>query len=57
MRGVGEELADVAPASEMTAAAASGPMPGIVVSRSRAARKGAIIASTCASSFAIIASR
>ena len=29
-----------APISEMTAAAASGPMPGMVVSRSRAARKG-----------------
>ena len=47
----------LAPISEMTAAAASGPMPGIVVSRSRWARKGSIIASICASSFAIISSR
>ena len=57
MGGVGEVLAELAPISEMTAAAASGPMPGMVVSRSRSARKGAIIASIWASSFAIIASR
>ena len=46
-----------APISEMTAAAASGPMPGMVFSSSRWARKGSIIASICSSSFAIIASR
>ena len=40
-----------------TAAAASGPMPGMVVSRSRWARKGSIITSICVSSAAIIASR
>jgi hypothetical protein len=55
--GVGEELAGLAPIPEMTAAAASAPVPGMVVSSSRSARKGAIIASTWASSFAIISSR
>ena len=39
-----------APISEMTPAAASEPMPGMVLSRSLAARKGSIISSICASS-------
>jgi hypothetical protein len=47
---VGADLAD-------HPAADSGPMPGAVVSRSRAARKGVIIVSICAFSLVIIASR
>ena len=46
--------AGVGPISEMIAAAAFGPIPGIVASRSRCAGEGTIIASTCASSLAII---
>ena len=42
------------PISEMIAAAAFGPIPGMVASRSRWRAKGTIIASTWASSRAII---
>jgi hypothetical protein len=45
------------PISEMTAAEACGPMPGMLVSRSRWGRKGAIISSAWASSLAIMSSR
>ncbi len=47
VHGVREEPGMSVPISEMMAAAASGPIPGMVVSRSRSARKGVIIASTC----------
>ena len=57
VRGVGEELQDVGAGLGDDRGGGQRAIPGMVVSRSRAARKGAIIASICASSLAIIASR
>jgi hypothetical protein len=57
VRGVGKELQDAGAGLGDDRGGGQRADAGDRVSRSRAARKGAIITSICASSFAIIASR
>src|SRR5581483_766667 len=57
VRATGEYSPGLVPISDRIAAAATGPIPGIVTSRSRWRAKGIIMCSTCASSRAIMSSR